>query len=627
MVKIRLCASILLLLCLAFIGAALAQSEAVSVSGSAIVNAVMEDLAEASGADGISIASKGSTRGIEAFCAGELDLATASRKMSPDERANCEAKEIAFSELLIGHYIIAFVAHADAPAQCLQFDELEDMLRPTASNQVKDWSFYREENADLPLTVWLPGVNELAYVIADSEIAGDGLRLDGQHYEDASEAIKAVTNTAGALALVPWTEQLNSDDTLTVLQAGDSEFGGCTPPSAENVESEGYPFALSLYVYVNRARLESNDSLIELMQFSVAEANAVVIEMAGATPPSGTIYELNSTILADADAVPGATGDTEDFQIPIDLSGEIRIVGAANTYRALSRAGEGLSEQLNVDLYFAGMLAGIGSLCQSEADIVALDGPAAADALEVCAANDIVTTPLQLGAQATVLIANTGNESSACLTTEQINRIWRADSAGVVESWADVAGEFPDLPLTLFGLPSLDTYTDILVQTAGEVIPPIRRDTEQDYDPLYRAAAVGNVSGGLTYMSWSDYQEVLDNDQAKIRLVAVDGGSGCVEPNFGAIEDGLYPLSRHASLLVSEASLADINVQSFLWNLFNEDNWTALQRDGFLGVSVLELPIIRRDLLRGYADAESRYPLAEDETEAAASGTEEESAG
>ena len=615
MVKIRLCVGILSLLCLAAIGVALAQSdEAVSVNGSAIVNVVIEDLTEASGADSVSIKSKGSARGIEAFCAGDLDLATASRKMSADERADCEAKEIAFSELLIGHHIIVFAAHPDTPAQCLQFDELEDMLRPTASNQVKDWSFYSEDNADLPLTVWLPAVNELTYVIADSEIAGEGLRLDGQHYENAGEAINAVADTAGALALIPWTQQLDSEESLKILEAGGRDPGGCSLPSAENVESESYPFALSLYVYVNRARLESNEGLAELMQFSVAEASAAVIEKAGAIPPSSAIYDLNATVLADADAVPGASGDAEDFQIPFDLSGEIRVVGAANAYRPLSRASEGLSEQLNVDLHFAGMLTGIDSLCQSEADIAALDGPASADALDACAANDIVTVPLQLGVQATVLVANTENEFAACLTTEQINMIWRADSARIVESWADVASEFPDLPLTLFGLPSLDTYTDILVQTAGAVIPPIRRDTEQDYEPLYRAAAVGNVSGGLTYMSWSDYQKALDNDQANIQLVAVDGGSGCVEPNPGAIEDGLYPLSRRASLLVSEASLADINVQSFLWNLFNEDIWTALQRDGFLGVSVLELPIIRRDLLRRYADAESRYSSAEAET-------------
>ena len=628
MARFRLCAVFFSLLCLAFLGIARAQpDEEFSVAGSAIVNAIIEDLAAASGKRGVNIVSTGSSRGLEALCGGELDLATASRKMSSDERADCDANEISFSEFLIGHHIVAFVAHHDTPTQCLQFDQLEDLLRPTASNQVKDWSFYSEESAELPLSVWLPGVDDLAYIIADSVIVGYGLRLDGQRYESADEAIAAVADTAGALALVPWSNELGSKGALKVLEVGDSEFGGCTPPSAENVESEGYAFALSLYVYVNRARLAGNVNLSDMMQFIVSGASSTVIEMAGANPPSGAIYELNAKILADADGAPGLTGDDEDFLIPFDLSGEIRIAGAANTHQTLSRTAEGLGAQLIVDQEFAGMLAGIGSLCQGEADIAALDGLAPANTMQACVENDIVTVPLHLGAQATVLLANAENEAAACLTTQQINAIWRADSAGSAKNWADIAGMYPDLPLTLFGLTSLDIYTDILLQTAGQVIPSVRRDTEQDYNPLYRAAAVGNVSGGLTYMSWPDFQDVLNNEQPNIQLVAVDGGSGCIEPSVSTIEDGVYPLSRRASLLVSEASLADVKVQAFLWSLYNEDNWTALQGDGFLAASLLELPIMRSDLLRRYAEAESLYRPIADEPDTEADNADEDSSG
>ena len=618
MVRIGLCAGILSLFCFISIGVGLAQAhELVSVGGSGIVNAVIEELVRASGtssADVIGLNSSGTVRGIEQFCAGELDVATASRKMTSDERASCEAEQIAHSEFLIGHHIVAFVAHPEAPAQCLQFGSLQDALKPTASNVVSDWSFYRENDADLPLSAVLPGENELTYVIVDSMVAGDGFRLDGQHYEAPSEAISIVADRPGTLALVPWHDQLEHNESIKLLEIG-GDLGACSLPSAENVESESYPFALSLYVYVNRARLDSNDRLSEFMQYSISEASAAVIEAAGAIPPSSTIYDLNAKVLADADAEPGYSGDVDHFQIPIDLSGEIHIVGAANAHQVLSRAGEDLSEQLNIDFRYAGIAAGISSLCEGEADIAALESPAEADTLTECATNGVVTIPVNLGAQATVLVGNAADEYSACLTTDQINTIWRADSTGLVESWPDVADAFPDQPLTLFGLSSLDTYTDILLQTAGETIPPVRRDTEKDFAPLYRAAAVGNVSGGLTYMSWHDYQTVLENEQANIQLVAVDSGSGCVEPNRGTIEGGMYSLSRRANLLISEASLADINIQVFLWNLFDEDNWTALQRDGFLSASVLELPIMRREIMRRYADAESRYPSIEDNTE------------
>ncbi|MCY3778825.1 MAG: substrate-binding domain-containing protein [Chloroflexi bacterium] len=618
MVRIRLCVGIFALLYSMGIGAGQAQDhEMVRVSGSAIVNGVIEELVSATdtgSGDMIAIKTRGTGRGIQEFCAGEVDAATASRKMTSDELAACEANEIAHSEFLIGHHIAAFVAHADVPAQCLQFDALQDVFRPTASNVRTDWSFYDAESADLPLSVILPDVSDLTYVIADDQVLGEGLRLDVQYFVDANEAMDIVAETPGALALVPWNMQVEDNKSIAVLEVGGGGLGACSLPSAENVEGENYPFARSLYFYVNRASLEGKERLAELTQFSISEASAAVIEAATAVPPSDTIYAVNADVLANADTAPGVSGDVGDFRIPPDLSGEIRIVGAANAHQVLSGAGDGLGEQLTISFGLAGTKAGIGALCDSEADIAVLDGPAEASALENCAANGVVTIPLPLGAQATVLIGNAADEYAACLTTEQIDKIWRAGSTDMVMNWADIDDAFPAQLLTLFGLPTLDIHTDILLQTGGETIPPARRDTERDFDPLYRAAAVGNVSGGLTYMSWRDYQSVVENEQANIQLVTVDAGKGCVEANRGSIEDGIYPLARRASLLVSEASLAEVNVQAYLWSLLNDDNWTALERSGFISASNLELPILRRELLRWYAEAESRYPPAGEET-------------
>lgn len=617
MEKFRLRAAIFVFLCLAFIGSGMANpSEMVSVDGSAIANAVLIELVKAAGTsthDVIAFNSGGSTNGIDQFCRGEVDLASAVRKMRADERANCDQNEITYSELLIGHHIVAFAAQPDAPAQCLQFDALQDALKPTASNTVTDWSFNNEESADLPLRVLLPDESELAYVIVDSLLAGDGLRLDGLEYQDVAEAVTALADTPGALALVPWTAQLASNDSVRLLEVGSQELGACALPSAANVESESYAFAITLYVYVNRASLDGKERLRELAEFMVSDASAAVIEAAGAIPPSSDITDLNAKLLADANA---AAGVSSDFFIPPNLSGEIHVVGAANAHNLLKRASDSLGEQLNVVLAYAGTSAGIESLCAGKADIAALDGLAEADALELCATNGIVAVPLALGAQATVLLGNADDDYVACLTTDNINTIWSAGSAGVVESWADVSDLLPAQALTLFGLSTLDISSDILLQTAGETIPPLRRDTERDFDPMYRAAAVGNVSGAMTYMRWHEADSALENNQANIQLIAVDGGSGCVAPNRDTIRDGLYALSRRASLLVNESSLADIKVQAFLWNLYSDDSWTALQREGFVGASALELPILRLELLRRFADAESLYPIADANSEA-----------
>ena len=609
MAKFRLyTGALVLLLLVASSGWGLAQSpEDITVIGSGIANALIERMADAKGMTSVAITTSGTAAGIDQFCSGEIDLATATREMSAAERAICDANEILYSELLIGHHLAVFATGAEAAVECIDETQLRELLRPSASNALTDWSFAGEELAELPLTLMLPPDSQIAYFIADSFVAGDGLRLDAETIDAGADAARRASETEGALALLAGKDASESADSITVLDISSANSGDCAAPAAEAVESDNYSFALSLYVVVNRARLTGSDDLAEFLNFIVSEAGAAVMREAGVTAPTATTSELNALILTDADAVASASGAGGEYQVPPDLNGEVRLVGAANAYQVLSRVGDRLTEsyeRFSFDFKAAGSRLSINRLCAGEADIALLDATLGADALQDCAAEGSATLPLALGAQATVLLGNAGDDYSACLTAGQVNAIWSGDA----DNWSQIDAAFPDQPLTLFGLSFTDQYTDILLQTAVGIIPPVRRDTEKDYDPLYRAAAVGNVAGGLTYMSWTDYQKVIANEQANIRLVSVNDGAGCVEPNAGSIENSSYPLSRRASLLISEESLANAQVQSFLWRLADNDNWSLLEREGFVGASTLDLPIIRRNLATWFAQAEAAYP-------------------
>ena len=622
-----------LILLVASAGMGLAQApEEITIVGSEIVNSLIERMAETSGTASIMMTTSGTAAGIDEFCNGEIDLATATREMTAAERAICDAQDVVYSELLIGHQVAVFVTGADAAIECIDETQLRDLLKPSASNALTDWSFAREDLADLPLTLLLPPDDQIAYFIADSVVAGDGLRLDAETLADGADVAARISGTEGALALLAETAPSDFSASLTLLDIASDSSGDCVAPSAEGVESGAYDFSLSLYVVVNRARLSASESLAEFLQFIAGEAGAAVMRDAGATPPTQAAYALNALILSGADDTISADAALGNYMIPPDLNGEVKLVGAANAYQTLSRVGDMLSEshpRFSYSYEAAGAESGIASLCAGEADIALLDAVLAADALDECAAEGLVTLPLALGAQATAMISNAGDQHSACLTVAQVNAIW----AGDAESWVAIDAAFPDQPMTLFGLSFTDHYSDILLQNATGVIPPVRRDTEQDYDPLYRAAAVGNVAGGLTYMSWPDYQRVLANEQANIKLVSVNEGAGCVEANVGSIETGTYPLSRRASLLISEESLAKSQVQSFLWRLTDEDNWSLLERNGFVGASTLDLPIIRRNLSTWFAQAEAQYPPedsalgASDENASAEDETGEDASG
>ena len=590
----------------------LAQAnETISVIGSGITNALVRQMADSSNY-ALDVSDAGSARGIDLFCNGDFGMATSTREMTDAEAAVCAANEVNHSQLLVGHQIAAFAAHPDAPDACLSASSLDDMFKPTASHQLKDWSFESEEHAELPLTLILPAQDHIAYAILDNLALGDGLRLDG-----ADATADSVAETPGALAVVQWSPEYVDDDAVKLLRLRDASSGECLPPSVEAVENGQYAAAQSLYVYVNRARLDTNDSLLRFLEFVAAPVNFPVVEAASVTPPSLAISEVNAQLLADAEAVPLLSGDAGAFRIPPALQGSVRIVGAASAYQPLNSLGEQMTrshQQLQIEFDLAGSGAGIAALCAEEADIAVLDARLSTDA---CAdTGGVVALPFPIGALATVLVGNAGDEFSACLTSEQIAQIWRAESTETVEQWSDLDDSFPQVPLMLFGLSLLDAHTDILLAAAGELIPPVRRDTEQDYDPNYRAAAVANVPGALTYMTWADYEGLLANEQANVRAVAVDGGAGCIAPTSASISDGSYTLSRGTSLLVREAALANVNVQSFLWTLYGDDSWPQVTRAGFIGTSALELPVVRRELQLAFHTAEANYPQPDEAAEA-----------
>ena len=596
---------ICVLTALLIVGAASHAQNTIAVSGSSIANGLVEHLAEAHGA-ALDAGSVGSARGFAAFCAGETDLATATREMTDAESENCAANNVSHNQLLLGHQVVALAAHPDAPDACFSDSQLDDLFKPTASHRIKDWSIHSEDDAELPLTVVLPGNDHSAYAILDGKIVGDGLRLDVEQLEGA-EAIDFVAQTPGALAVMLLSETEGAGEAIKLLDLRHNMRGECVAPSVEAVENDEYAAAQSLYVYVNRGRLDANESLMGLLEFAIDPANAILVWDAGIAPPSETVYELNARLLSDAEAGALPVDEADEYVIPESLEGSVRIAGAALAYQALNYIGEDLTrshDSVSVEFDMAGTDAGLASLCAGDADIAVMD---AADADTACE-NGAATLTFPIGAQAVALVGNAADDFAACLTSGQIATIWRAESAESVMQWSDVDADFPETDMTLFGLMSLDAHTDILLQAAGDVIPPVRRDTEQDWDAKYRAAAVANVPGALTYMSWEDYQGVLDNEQARIQLVAVDGGAGCLAPSASAIGSGEYPLSRGASLLARQESLAEASAQSYLWTVYSDSNWTFFEREGFIGTSALELPVIRRDLQVAFQAAEAAYP-------------------
>ncbi|MDE2819494.1 MAG: substrate-binding domain-containing protein [Chloroflexota bacterium] len=596
------------------------DDNAISIVGSRIMSEVLLSLGEAANIESLSISAQGTSRGIDIFCNGDIDIAVASRAISAAEDLICGANEVVHSEFLFAHKIIAFAAHPAVPLSCISSSDLDSLLKPSSSNQASDWADYAPGTDALPVVILAPHRNTLEYAIADSNIVGDRLRNDVETYDWTDDAVARAGDAEGALAILPFTPDLASDETIKALKTKSAGDSNCVSPSAENLEAGLYPFAQSYFLYVNRARMSDKETLEHFVQVLISPESADTIESFGFTPATPETYDLNARMLSNPDATFAVGAGETAFEIPEALTGAVNISGSANAYQLLERVSSRLSgdsAQLQVSINAVGQAAGLASLCAGEVDLAILDSPPHTLDMTACDASEVDTVSIDIGSHTTVLLGNQADRHTMCLTLEQIDSIWNASSTGAIMAWNDIDAAMPEQTMTLFGLPSVDRYADILLQSLHETAPPIRRDTEQDFDHLYRAAAVGNVEGSLTYMTWLDYQEVLAEQQSNVHLVSVDAGSGCVSPSADTIMNGTYPLSRPASLLASETALTDINVQSLLWSLFSDDNWQLLEREEFLGIERADLPARRRQLETLFRQAESNVAPTEESLEQA----------
>jgi hypothetical protein len=195
-----------------------------------------------------------------------------------------------------------------------------------------------------------------------------------------------------------------------------------------------------------------------------------------------------------------------------------------------------------------------------------------------------------------VLVSNANSAYLACLTPAQVTSALGAQET-LPTTWNQVDGSFAENPITWVAPAAGSDLTDILLARPDASVLPRREDVaESNDDPLYRAAAVANVEGGITYMSWQEYETVLDGNQQGIQLVGINDGTNCITPDATTIGDGTYPYTRDLRINVTQAGLSDPAVQSLLWFIFSDSNYALFETSGLIGVPFGQLADIREEL-------------------------------
>jgi phosphate transport system substrate-binding protein len=281
----------------------------ITISGSSTVlpisNLVAELFAEQNPAAQVSVDGPGTSDGFVLFCDGDTDVQDASRAIEQEEIDACEKNGIDYVELEVALDGVTVLTNPANAVECLTTGDLYALFGPE-SEGFESWS---DADAlakkvggnggfpDAPLEITAPGEESGTYD-AFIELAGfpdtavsngvaeddsEALRKDYQASPDDNVIITAMEGTDSALGFVgfAFAEEAGDQVKEIAVDAGD----GCVDPSAETIADGTYPLSRSLYIYVNKDKLSSNDALRAYVDLYVSDEGLnVAVEEVGYIP-------------------------------------------------------------------------------------------------------------------------------------------------------------------------------------------------------------------------------------------------------------------------------------------------------------------------------------------------------
>lgn len=242
--------------------------------------------------------------------------------------------------------------------------------------------------------------------------------------------------------------------------------------------------------------------------------------------------------------------------------GVIAVAGSATVGPILQAAADALTAQatgIEVTVERSSSGAGIERFCQGETDIATSGRQIRDEEAAACAAAGVSYDEFEVAFDGVAVVVNPANDVVSCLTVDQLGRLWEPDSA--VRTWQDLDPDWPAEPIALFGTGSESgTYQFFTQAVVGEE-GASRDDYEVTDGHPATAEGVAADANGLGFLPFPRYIE----NQDRLKLVAVDGGSGCVEPAEETVRDGSYaPLSRPLYVYTNRASLNRPEIAEFL---------------------------------------------------------------
>ncbi|MDA0371034.1 MAG: substrate-binding domain-containing protein [Actinomycetota bacterium] len=277
-------------------------SGTIVVSGSSTVEpisiAVAEQFAAANRNVDISVDGPGTGDGFKLFCAGETDINDASSKVKDSQLEECAANGIEMIELRIGNDGLTMMTNVNNSAvDCVSFAQIYALTGPE-SQGFDSWADANALAAELgdtntlpdaPLSIVGPGEEsgtfasfvELVIEEFNEDRGADATtRPDYQASADDNIIIQGIQGSDTSFGWVGFAFAKEAAE-VKILQVAEEVGGECVTPTDETIADNSYPVSRPLFIYVNKAKAESNPALTAFVDYYLSDAGIANVSGVG----------------------------------------------------------------------------------------------------------------------------------------------------------------------------------------------------------------------------------------------------------------------------------------------------------------------------------------------------------
>lgn len=227
----------------------------------------------------VDVAVSGTSGGFQKFCAGETEISNASRPITTEEIAACDAAGIRYYELPVAFDALTVVINPQNTwVQDITLAELKTLWQATAQGSITQWNQIRPTWPAQPIQLYGPGLDSGTYDYFTEVVVGGDARTDVVVSEDDEVLAQGVADHANALGYFGLAYYQQHQDTLKAVAIDGGK--GAIAPTVENVVQAKYnPLARPLFIYVSFQAAQENIALREFVEFYLAQAPGLVSQV------------------------------------------------------------------------------------------------------------------------------------------------------------------------------------------------------------------------------------------------------------------------------------------------------------------------------------------------------------